>query len=919
MILQGFEVENWTCIKKLTVSGLPSSGVIVLYGPNRQGKSSLVKALRACLMDYASTTNSKALTDSYPRGSGEKPTVTITFHHAGTSYRIKKYFGTNKSELASRTSSGDWRVETTTASDAHDRVCEMAGGNDSEKGLHQLLWLTQAEFRLPAPTKFDANVQARLRGILGVLQTPLDDRFLDAIREQWNQWHSGQRKAGKKHPIKDGCRLAQDLGKLVEAEAKLEQSDSQFRDLEIQIRQASELEVMRSELTRRWSEQTRESRRCEEERERCQFRIAARRLAEERYQNAKKERTAAIEEDRRRIEVVQRLAEAEKDVLPAKRSVDDFVQIMEKHKRTSDLMRQSLGEARKEQRILQQRADRVATKLKAIDNVDQIKVARAELERAESITREIDSTKNFLTHNPVPEKKGLDELKANHLRIFKLKAARDAASMTLRIVPQTGAPAAQLALDGEPPRSLPGSPAPLGFSVRRQAELEIPGWGRVELGRGTGGGSLDQIERDLIACEHFHDSELASYGIAADEPDAFDQLLRQVADHESKNKELLAREKEFKKSFPKGIEPLRRRVLGLETKLKDDSKIGPEEVGAMPEDRDGLDRLQANLGSEVSILSARILSLEKDLEAVDANSSRGQAEVANAKERLAGFEATVKNRREELERLRTEDLIKDRLDLARVALLAAEDLLRDSELTAEESTVDDRLATSKEAVNAIEKQIREIEEKYNRIKGRLEGSEGLHGERAALGAKVDELTRLTKSQKLERDAVDRLYELFEECREKQLGTLMGPIHDRVLNWMRVLDIGDYKEVRFSDAFLPDKLVRRDGTGEIGIGEESTGAQEQIGMLVRVALGSLLTKTDEPAVAVLDDPLTHCDVGRLNKMRGILRRASEGDAKLTPPAGPLQILLLTCHPEWFRDDRATVIDLEDPEVMQRFGV
>ena len=131
-----------------------------------------------------------------------------------------------------------------------------------------------------------------------------------------------------------------------------------------------------------------------------------------------------------------------------------------------------------------------------------------------------------------------------------------------------------------------------------------------------------------------------------------------------------------------------------------------------------------------------------------------------------------------------------------------------------ETTVDERLATCTEAVNALEKQIRENDEKYNRIKGRLEGSEGLHAQRTALAARVDELTRLTKRESLEKDAVDRLYELFEECREKQLGTLMGPIHDRVLNWMRVLDIGDYKEVRFSDSFLPDKLVRRDGNDAV---------------------------------------------------------------------------------------------------------
>lgn len=88
------------------------------------------------------------------------------------------------------------------------------------------------------------------------------------------------------------------------------------------------------------------------------------------------------------------------------------------------------------------------------------------------------------------------------------------------------------------------------------------------------------------------------------------------------------------------------------------------------------------------------------------------------------------------------------------------------------------------------------------------------------------------------------------------------------------------------------------------------------MLVRLALGSILSTAADPAVAILDDPLTHSDVGRLAKMRGILRRAAEGDPNANPPAGPLQIIVLTCHPEWFRDERATVIDLQNPDVLTK---
>jgi hypothetical protein len=389
-------------------------------------------------------------------------------------------------------------------------------------------------------------------------------------------------------------------------------------------------------------------------------------------------------------------------------------------------------------------------------------------------------------------------LKTNRLRVSQLQADRNAASMTLSLAPGEGAGPAELALDGGPPRQLEISSNPRVYSVSRGAELHIPSWGRVELRRGTSTSDLDQIEDDLRKCDEEFAEAVAPFGIAAGDPDALDRLLARNAEHGLKKAELQKKEGEFKKLAPKGLEPLRRKVIELETKLK------------------------------------------------------AAAQAPAGEEPLPG---------------------------------------------------------GREALETLKASLHEIEQKYNTIKGRLESSEGLHAERAALSARVDELTRLTAMESLEKDSVDRLYELFEECREKQLGALMGPIHDRVLNWMRVLDIGDYHEVRFSDALLSDRLVRRDGTAELEISEESTGAQEQIDMLVRLALGSLLASAEEPAVAILDNPLTHCDVGR----------PAEGDANLSPPAGPLQIIILTCHPEWFRDERATVIDLEDVNVMQRFAV
>ncbi|MGL5095822.1 MAG: AAA family ATPase, partial [Planctomycetia bacterium] len=69
MILRGVEIDHWRCIGSLRLSDLPD-GVVVLHGPNRTGKSSLVKAVRACLFDYDHNSKDKEIVRSVPRRGG---------------------------------------------------------------------------------------------------------------------------------------------------------------------------------------------------------------------------------------------------------------------------------------------------------------------------------------------------------------------------------------------------------------------------------------------------------------------------------------------------------------------------------------------------------------------------------------------------------------------------------------------------------------------------------------------------------------------------------------------------------------------------------------------------------------------------------------------------------------------------------
>jgi len=411
MIMEGFEIENWTCIRRLVVSSLPPKGVIVLHGPNRTGKSSLVQALRACLMDYPST--STALKSCYPRGRGDKPMVTVTFWTGGTTYRIRKCFGRSKSELARRTSSGAWKVEATSAAEAHRRVCHYVGGDDSSKGLRQLLWLTQAEFRLPDARTFDPGVQAQLRGILGVLQTSLDDRFIQWIKKRWNVWYSGERKAGKEPKMKDGCELSENLNKLAEAKEALGKSEVKFSEVEGLLRQTSELEIQKCDWVRQLEEQKHPLRSCQEERERSQGRIAARKLAEERHSRAEREQQAALDENRRRADAAKRLIEVENHVGPAKKKVEALEQTVESRLAKRAQLKADLSERRDRRQALQDRTNGVAAKLRALDDTDKLNVAQEDLQRAQEIANGVAAIRRYLAENPVPDEETFEVMKRN--------------------------------------------------------------------------------------------------------------------------------------------------------------------------------------------------------------------------------------------------------------------------------------------------------------------------------------------------------------------------------------------------------------------------------------------------------------------------------------------------------------------------
>ncbi len=260
MILEGFEIENWSCIKRVAVDRSATGRRHRAARSKHHGKEQHCRG-RGAGSDGLMTAS--RLQGSSSNGSArtatDKPRVGVVSTQ-GSARRITKQFGTRESKLESRTAAGAWKPEQATAADAHERVRQLIGGKDSDAGLQQLLWLSQAEFQLPDPKKFDSDVQSQLRTVLGVLQTPLDDRFLRRVKEEWSRWFGARSKPGEKPKLKKDCPHDKALAALEQHKDELDKIETEYRTFETMMEKSGNLEILSCDLRR----PTGTTRRCEQ-------------------------------------------------------------------------------------------------------------------------------------------------------------------------------------------------------------------------------------------------------------------------------------------------------------------------------------------------------------------------------------------------------------------------------------------------------------------------------------------------------------------------------------------------------------------------------------------------------------------------------------------------------------------------------
>jgi hypothetical protein len=912
MILRGIHIEHWRCIARLDLEDLPA-GIVVLHGPNRTGKSSLVKALRGCLFDFDHDTTRSDLKSCLPWNQCGPPRMAVEFETAGKLYRITKVFSRKSDGLArleqkcekgdrpfedrgtvpfSAHGDGQWRVVEDSPKEASRRTRELLGADKSNLGLNQLLWLDQGEIHLPDVKELDGTLERQLVSVLGIMVTGHDLGFKRALDQRCEKWFGVSGKHRPTSPVTCWEKEKEERQKKRDEQlAKRREIDQAICDMEDCESRLPELQKAVAAARQELGERERERERNQERRQHYQQALRDFRSADQQLHAARNALRAFDDAKARWQEAETEAARAEATQQAAR---EEHVRLTTEH----DQIACQLQAARLREEESQAGHEDLEDHRKLLQLAERRARLAKDLDQARRLEQHIAEIQDELKHTIAPDKATLEALRENRQKAGKYRAQLHAAELTLTVTWQCSSPF-QLQLDNGPARA---EDVPSGqkrcWPFRQRARMELPEIGSIEIHRSQEDIDLERTAGQLAKLDKEYRQTILALREQPDDEGCLNRLTERWAERDQALGKLAAKRAELQQSAPHGLVALESEWSRLESRRQVLMESRPELVDCQPSEEE-INRRE----HEFRIQFAALQKTRKDLETAEkkVNQALQKAQIAEweCNKKAVAARTTAKNALAELHRLGDELSLQAATEQADRVLASAEKRLGETQLNEAELAIDERCQEARGALKLREDRLQQLKDEMNRHRGRLEGSEGLHTRLADAEAAVQEAEDMLARERLEVEAHKRLRELFEASRDRQVENVVGPIGGRVLDWARSLGLNEYQEVRFGDRFLPEGLIRRNRDLESvhSLLEESYGTNEQFSLLVRLAMGGVLAK-DEPAVTILDDPLAHADPAKHRRILDIMRLAADGSLAWTPPAGPLQILIFTCHPDRF---------------------
>jgi DNA repair exonuclease SbcCD ATPase subunit len=191
------------------------------------------------------------------------------------------------------------------------------------------------------------------------------------------------------------------------------------------------------------------------------------------------------------------------------------------------------------------------------------------------------------------------------------------------------------------------------------------------------------------------------------------------------------------------------------------------------------------------------------------------------------------------------------------------------------------------ALDGQTKKADELRQAIARLEGEVEiaGGHGL-GERAATLRLQQDMATAEASRLTQRvEVLKHLRDTVEACYARRRAELDAPLLRHLKPFIN--DVFPDAELSLGENFAISGLNRSGPAAEL-FGRLSLGTQEQIAVLVRLAMGAMISEKGEDVPVILDDALVFSDDNRIEQMFDAINRAGRNQ----------QVIVLTCRARSF---------------------
>jgi len=200
---------------------------------------------------------------------------------------------------------------------------------------------------------------------------------------------------------------------------------------------------------------------------------------------------------------------------------------------------------------------------------------------------------------------------------------------------------------------------------------------------------------------------------------------------------------------------------------------------------------------------------------------------------------------------------------------------------------ENRVARLRSALEGQNAQLGTLDRDIANLEGQIQnaGGDGLGEKVESLRQERDLTQREVEKHMVRVETLQLLKQTIDDCYKEQRDRLHAPLRRHLQPFLN--DVFPAAELELGDGFAITGIKRNGPTTET-FERLSAGTQEQIAVLVRLAMGAMICERSQPVPVILDDALVFSDDDRIEQMFDALNRAGQKQ----------QVIVLTCRTRAF---------------------